>query len=106
MPRKTDPIVAVLRYFEDADEACSDQAYALVKEIRRRKHPKPVAKPKRKKPMPTTTATGASTAATAIMPAAAPSAPKRHRIRPPAAPPVRREEDVPLPGIVSEVGGQ
>lgn len=46
MSTKRDPVIAVIKYFEEADVALATQALALCQQtLRRRRGPQPVAKP-------------------------------------------------------------
>lgn len=94
MPKKKDPIITVLRFFELADLALAEQGLTLVKEIIKNRQPA-VAKPKPRKKPP-----AAPPAATTGAPP-----PPGSRPLPPKKPAIRPEEDRPLPGLVTEVGG-
>lgn len=114
MPKKQDPVVGVLRYFRDAELALAQQALTLAKETVKAREPQPVAKPKKprtRKPTPAPDTHVARQTQPDLPAPVPPAAPSRRRIKPPtppapAAATPRKEEDVPLPGIVSEVGGQ
>jgi len=95
MPRKKDPIIDVLRYFEDTELVLAEQALVLVKEIV--KHRQPVVRKRVLKPKPQPSATAAT------MPAGE-ARPLVERRPPPKRPPVK-EEDRPLPGMQPVVGG-
>jgi hypothetical protein len=109
MPKKRDPILAVLAYFQTAPGPAIEIALALVKDIVKQRLPGPAKKaPKRKKvTQPAAPPPQSTNAAVDAATASAVGGPK-----PPRAPRVPRgrvpEEDRPLPGMPgpqSTVGG-
>jgi hypothetical protein len=103
MPKKIDPIIAVLRYFEAADLPLAEQALVLVREIVKHRRPAvPAAKATKKKKLQPSAGPPAPAAPQTT---AAPPPPPGSRPVPPKKPAVRPEEDHPLPGLVPQVGG-
>jgi hypothetical protein len=103
MPRKIDPILAVLRYFEAADLPLAEQALVLAREIVTHRRPsQPPTKAKKKKP---SAQPSAGSPPASGPPATVAPPPPGNRPIPPKKPPIRPEEDRPLPGLVTQVGG-